>query len=98
MPSCGSPGGPVVWTPGATPALPYSLCSVFPLQLFSQETVMKFVPRYSLVLELSDSGAFQRSLHDPEGQVVTYVSEAHEHNGHLYLGSFRAPYLCRLRL
>lgn len=35
-----------------TPALPYSLCSVFPLQLFSQETVMKFVPRYSLVLEL----------------------------------------------
>uniref|UniRef100_A0AC11B1T7 Adipocyte plasma membrane associated protein n=1 Tax=Ovis aries TaxID=9940 RepID=A0AC11B1T7_SHEEP len=67
-------------------------------KLFSQETVMKFVPRYSLVLELSDSGAFQRSLHDPEGQVVTYVSEAHEHNGHLYLGSFRAPYLCRLRL
>nr|XP_020733773.1 adipocyte plasma membrane-associated protein isoform X6 [Odocoileus virginianus texanus] len=66
--------------------------------LFSQETVMKFVPRYSLVLELSDSGAFRRSLHDPEGQVVTYVSEAHEHNGHLYLGSFRAPYLCRLRL
>lgn len=59
---------------------------------------MKFVPRYSLVLELSDSGAFRRSLHDPEGQVVTYVSEAHEHNGHLYLGSFRAPYLCRLRL
>uniref|UniRef100_A0A8C6E1I2 Adipocyte plasma membrane-associated protein n=1 Tax=Moschus moschiferus TaxID=68415 RepID=A0A8C6E1I2_MOSMO len=67
-------------------------------KLFSQETVMKFVPRYSLVLELSDSGAFQRSLHDPEGQVVTYVSEAHEHSGHLYLGSFRAPYLCRLRL
>ncbi|KAM9683199.1 adipocyte plasma membrane-associated protein isoform 1-T1 [Dama dama] len=67
-------------------------------KLFSQETVMKFVPRYSLVLELSDSGAFRRSLHDPEGQVVTYVSEAHEHSGHLYLGSFRAPYLCRLRL
>ena len=74
------------------------LCSVLPLQLFSQETVMKFVPRYSLVLELSDSGAFLRSLHDPEGQVVTYVSEAHEHSGHLYLGSFRAPDLCRLRL
>uniref|UniRef100_A0A4W2HLV0 Adipocyte plasma membrane-associated protein n=2 Tax=Bos TaxID=9903 RepID=A0A4W2HLV0_BOBOX len=67
-------------------------------KLFSQETVMKFVPRYSLVLELSDSGTFLRSLHDPEGQVVTYVSEAHEHSGHLYLGSFRAPYLCRLRL
>ncbi|XP_055994074.1 adipocyte plasma membrane-associated protein [Sorex fumeus] len=67
-------------------------------KLFSQETLMKMVPRYSLVLELSDSGTFRRSLHDPDGQVVTYVSEAHEHNGHLYLGSFRAPFLCRLNL
>ncbi|XP_066243049.1 adipocyte plasma membrane-associated protein isoform X1 [Saccopteryx leptura] len=67
-------------------------------KLLSQETVVKFVPRYSLVLELSDSGAFRRSLHDPDGQVVTYVSEVHEHDGHLYLGSFRAPFLCRLSL
>lgn len=67
-------------------------------QMFSQETVMKFVPRYSLVLEVSDSGAFRRSLHDPDGQVVTYVSEAHEHDGYLYLGSFRSPFICRLSL
>lgn len=59
---------------------------------------MKFVPRYSLVLEVSDSGAFRRSLHDPDGQVVTYVSEAHEHDGYLYLGSFRSPFICRLSL
>lgn len=75
-----------------------SLHTVFPSQLFSQETVMKFVPRYSLVLELSDSGAFRRSLHDPDGQVASYISEVHEHDGHLYLGSFRAPFLCRLNL
>lgn len=67
-------------------------------KLFSQETVMKFVPRYSLVLEVSDSGAFRRSLHDPDGLVVTYVSEAHEHDGYLYLGSFRSPFICRLSL
>lgn len=67
-------------------------------KLFSQETVMKFVPRYGLVLEVSDSGAFRRSLHDPDGLVVTYVSEAHEHDGHLYLGSFRSPFICRLSL
>lgn len=59
---------------------------------------MKFVPRYSLVLEVSDSGAFRRSLHDPDGLVVTYVSEAHEHDGYLYLGSFRSPFICRLSL
>uniref|UniRef100_A0A2K5CJ45 Adipocyte plasma membrane-associated protein n=1 Tax=Aotus nancymaae TaxID=37293 RepID=A0A2K5CJ45_AOTNA len=67
-------------------------------KLFSQETVMKFVPRYSLVLELSDSGAFRRSLHDPDGLVVPYISEVHEHDGYLYLGSFRSPFLCRLSL
>ncbi|XP_023049216.1 adipocyte plasma membrane-associated protein isoform X2 [Piliocolobus tephrosceles] len=67
-------------------------------KLFSQETVMKFVPRYSLVLELSDSGAFRRSLHDPDGLVAAYVSEVHEHDGHLYVGSFRSPFLCRLSL
>ncbi|XP_025732750.1 adipocyte plasma membrane-associated protein isoform X2 [Callorhinus ursinus] len=75
---------------------PYIKRMIF--KLFSQETVMKFVPRYSLVLELSDSGAFRRSLHDPDGQVASYISEVHEHDGHLYLGSFRAPFLCRLSL
>ncbi|KAM4842587.1 adipocyte plasma membrane-associated protein [Thomomys bottae] len=67
-------------------------------KLFSQETVVKAVPRYSLVLELSDSGAFQRSLHDPDGLVAPYISEVHEHNGFLYLGSFRSPFICRLSL
>ncbi|XP_058990218.1 adipocyte plasma membrane-associated protein isoform X3 [Mustela lutreola] len=75
---------------------PYIKRMIF--KLFSQETVMKFVPRYSLVLELSDSGAFRRSLHDPNGQVASYISEVHEHDGHLYLGSFKAPFLCRLSL
>ncbi|KAF6087339.1 adipocyte plasma membrane associated protein [Phyllostomus discolor] len=67
-------------------------------KLFSQEMVMKFLPWYSLVLELSDSGAFWRSLHDPDGQAAIYVSEVHEHDRHLYLGSFKAPFLGRLSL
>ncbi|XP_010894548.1 adipocyte plasma membrane-associated protein [Esox lucius] len=67
-------------------------------KLFSQDTLMKFVPRYSLVLELQESGACARSFHDPHGMVAAYISEAHEHDGHLYLGSFRSPYLCKLDL
>ncbi|KAJ8248482.1 hypothetical protein GJAV_G00242490 [Gymnothorax javanicus] len=66
-------------------------------KLLSGEMMMKFVPRYSLVLELRQNGACRRSFHDPNGMVVAYVSEAHEHDGHLYLGSFRSPYLCKLR-
>ncbi|XP_062852005.1 adipocyte plasma membrane-associated protein [Trichomycterus rosablanca] len=67
-------------------------------KLFSQETLLKFVPRYSLVVELHDGGVCVRSFHDPHGTVAAYVSEAHEHDGHLYIGSFRSPYLCRLDL
>ncbi|XP_061084526.1 adipocyte plasma membrane-associated protein [Conger conger] len=67
-------------------------------KLFSAEMVMKFVPRYSLVLELRENGSCRRSFHDPHGTVAAYVSEAHEHDGHLFLGSFRSPYLCKLDL
>ncbi|XP_029376555.1 adipocyte plasma membrane-associated protein isoform X2 [Echeneis naucrates] len=67
-------------------------------KLFSQEVLMKFVPRYSLVAELHDGGMCTRSLHDPNGVVVAYISEAHEHDGSLYLGSFRSPYIAKLDL
>ncbi|XP_052469700.1 adipocyte plasma membrane-associated protein-like isoform X1 [Carassius gibelio] len=67
-------------------------------KLFSQDTLLKFVPRYSLVVELQDGGSCVRSLHDPHGMVAAYISEAHEYNGQLYLGSFRSPYLCKLDL
>ena len=60
--------------------------------------LLKFVPRYSLVLELHESGVCVQSLHDPHGEVAAYISEAHEHDGQLYLGSFRSPFLCRLDL
>ncbi|KFV80291.1 Adipocyte plasma membrane-associated protein, partial [Struthio camelus australis] len=67
-------------------------------KLLSQETVTKFVPKYSLVVELSETGSYRRSFHDPNGVTVPYVSEAHEHKGYLYLGSFWSPFICRLNL
>ncbi|XP_053316170.1 adipocyte plasma membrane-associated protein [Spea bombifrons] len=67
-------------------------------KLFSHDTVMKFVPRYSLVVELGEKGSYKRSFHDPNGEVVTYISEAHEHDGYLYMGSFRSPFICKLNL
>ncbi|KAG8444066.1 hypothetical protein GDO86_009306, partial [Hymenochirus boettgeri] len=67
-------------------------------KLFSHDTVMKFVPRYSLVVELGEKGSYKRSFHDPNGEVATYISEVHEHNGYLYMGSFRSPFICKLNL
>lgn len=70
----------------------------FIFKLFSQDFLLKVVPRYSLVVELQDGGVCSRSFHDPGGLVASHVSEAHEHDGSLYLGSYRAPYLARLDL
>lgn len=70
----------------------------FIFKLFSQDVLMKFVPRYSLVAELHDGGICTRSFHDPSGLVAAYVSEAHEHDGNLYIGSFRSPYIAVLDL
>lgn len=67
-------------------------------KVFSQDVLMKFVPRYSLVAELHEGGVCTRSFHDPGGLVAAYVSEVHEHDGSLYLGSFRSPYIAKLDL
>lgn len=67
-------------------------------KIFSQDSVLRFVPRYSLVAELQDGGVCVRSFHDPNGEVAAYVSEAHEHQGALYIGSFRSPYIAKLDL
>ncbi|XP_073484048.1 adipocyte plasma membrane-associated protein isoform X1 [Aquarana catesbeiana] len=67
-------------------------------KILSPDTVMKFVPRYSLVIELGEKGSYKRSFHDPNGEVATFISEAHEHDGYLYLGSFWSPFICRLNL
>ncbi|KAM5164399.1 adipocyte plasma membrane-associated protein [Mantella aurantiaca] len=67
-------------------------------KILSPETVMKFVPRYSLIVELGEKGSYKRSFHDPNGEVVPFISEAHENDGYLYLGSFRSPFICKLNL
>ena len=59
---------------------------------------MKFSPPYSLVAELNDGGVCSRSFHDPGGLVAGYISEVHEHQGSLYLGSFRSNYIAKLDL
>lgn len=80
------------------PLPPFLTSSLGSPQLFSQDVLMKFVPRYSLVAEVHDGGVCTRSFHDPNGLVAAYVSEAHEHDGSLYVGSFRSPYIAKLDL
>ncbi|KAM7284485.1 adipocyte plasma membrane-associated protein [Ixodes scapularis] len=54
-------------------------------------------PKYGLVVELDVGGRIVRSLHSPQPK-IHMLSEVLEHEGHLYLGSYRNPYLGRVKL
>lgn len=54
------------------------------------------LPRYGLVVELDGQGHIVRSLHSP-GKKIALISEVLEHNGNLYLGSFRNRFLGRVK-
>lgn len=54
-------------------------------------------PKYGLVAELDAGGRIVRTLHSPNHKIYM-VSEALEHEGHLYLGSYRNPFLGRVKL
>ncbi|XP_077522679.1 adipocyte plasma membrane-associated protein-like [Amblyomma americanum] len=54
------------------------------------------VPRYGLIVELDASGKPIRSLHSPAGK-IHFISEVLEHEGHLYLGSFRNRFIGRVK-
>ncbi|CAN8031800.1 unnamed protein product [Ixodes persulcatus] len=54
-------------------------------------------PKYGLVVELDTGGRIVRSLHSPQHK-IHMLSEVLEHEGHLYLGSYRNPFLGRVKL
>lgn len=54
-------------------------------------------PKYGLVVELDAGGHIVRSLHSPQHK-IHMLSEVLEHEGHLYLGSYRNPFLGRVKL
>lgn len=55
------------------------------------------IPQYGLIVELAADGRILRSLHSPDHK-VHLLSEVLEHDGYLYLGSYRNPFLGRVKL
>jgi len=51
-----------------------------------------------MLLELNGHGSIVRALMDLNGEKVRYLSEVEDDAGTLYVGSFREPYLVRIRL
>lgn len=55
------------------------------------------VPHYGLVVELGADGKILRSFHSPKHK-IHMLSEVLEHDGYLYLGSYRNRFLGRIKL
>jgi len=64
----------------------------------SMEQILNMGEKYGLVVELNTNGEIIRTLQDPTGNQIAAVSEAHEHDGFLYLGSYDRPYVSRVAL
>uniref|UniRef100_A0A0R3RK60 Str_synth domain-containing protein n=1 Tax=Elaeophora elaphi TaxID=1147741 RepID=A0A0R3RK60_9BILA len=56
-----------------------------------------FTAKHALILQLNSEGQIIASAHDPTGQVIKEVSQVTEADEYLYLGSYRASFIARLR-
>ena len=56
------------------------------------------MPRRSMVMMISEEGLVIKCLQDQTGEVVYRTSETFEFEGELYLGSFVAPFIGKLKL
>ena len=60
--------------------------------------VEQTMPGYTMVMMISEDGEVIKCLQDQTGKVVYRISEAFEFEGDLYLGSFIAPFIGKLKL
>ena len=62
--------------------------------------ILKLLPKYSLLIKLDHRGDIIKSYHDPSGTTITEVSQAHEDVKErvLYLGSYQAKFIAKLKL
>ncbi|MCP9257118.1 Adipocyte plasma membrane-associated protein [Dirofilaria immitis] len=56
-----------------------------------------FTSKHALILQLNEEGQIIASAHDPKGQVIEEISQVTESDEYLYLGSYRSPFIARLR-
>jgi len=67
------------------------------LSLIPPRIVLGTLPPYGLIAELDENGVVINTWQDPTGKTA-WLSEGLEWQGYLYLGSFRNPFLARIKL
>lgn len=76
----------------ARPGLKDHLAKAIPLLV---PIAFASTPGPGVVLVVGEDGRTRRSYHDPDGRVVSQVSTAERHDGHLYLGSIAGDWIAR---
>ena len=78
----------------------YKYSDSYVLQAFDAETILAYSGLFgrTILVQFNNNGEIIRTLQDPSGAVVKTISEVHDHNGLLYIGSYNAPYLGKLDL
>ncbi|XP_065320383.1 adipocyte plasma membrane-associated protein-like isoform X2 [Gordionus sp. m RMFG-2023] len=78
---------------------PYPQLKRYLFKLIDPSWISMLLPKYGLIVELDGkTGKIIRSFHDPKGRYVFAISEAHEFNNKLYLGSYVTPFYSVLNL
>lgn len=79
--------------------LPGGWCTRLKACLFEISTgraIADFSKFHAMIVEFDGNGSILRSLHSPNGKLGP-LSEVLEHNGHLYLGSWRSNFLAKVK-
>jgi sugar lactone lactonase YvrE len=61
-------------------------------------SLLKGSKKFSMFMKLDSDGLIEGLWHDPSGEVLTNISSVQEHNGTLYLGSFKDSAFARWAL
>ncbi|GFT39149.1 adipocyte plasma membrane-associated protein [Trichonephila clavipes] len=77
--------------------VPYKKVKEIGYELQNGRILADVFVNYGMIIEFNDKGQIIRSLHSPSGK-VSHLSEVFEHNGYLYLGSWRNHYIGRLKM
>ncbi|XP_042909345.1 adipocyte plasma membrane-associated protein [Parasteatoda tepidariorum] len=77
--------------------LPYDWAKDTAFELGTARIIADHIVDSGAVVEFDDNGKIIKFIHSPTGK-VSHLSEALEHNGHLYLGSWRNHYIGKLKL
>ncbi|GFS27832.1 adipocyte plasma membrane-associated protein [Elysia marginata] len=65
-------------------------------KIIAKEQIKSMTDKYGIVAELDGDGKIIRTFQDPTGLKEDSISEAHEHEGYLYLGSTDDKHISRV--